>query len=43
MTITGPCPGNDPLKSEGHPKNLLKKISPTDRHAALAAFSRVYA
>ena len=32
MTITGPCPGNDPLKSEGHPKNLLKK-SATPRHA----------
>ena len=25
MTITGPCPGNDPLKSEGHPKKVLQE------------------
>ena len=38
-TITGPCPGNDLTKFEGHPENrhielkIFFKNSPTDRHA----------
>ena len=39
MTITGPSYENDPLKSEGHPKNLLKK-SATPRHRSLRAYAQ---